>query len=186
MSSGKKCVTTYPPNSAALKMDGDVACTDAQRVGGHAVSAEGCKQLQVELIAEQILAAVAETRMRCRAPKEEGFCGRGIRAESAGSKKSASGSKENHASSREHGACSGDTQCMWTCCVNRAQVFFLCSSQWCGRVNQRSSTRRVWRNLRKNTCAAHTVPYLNRNGSPGREPTVYGVTYVREFGKLDL
>lgn len=186
MSSGKKCVTTYPPNSAALKMDGDRACTDALRVGGHAVSAQGCKQLRLELIAEQILAAVAETRMRCRAPKGEGFCGRGIRAESAGSKRSASGSKENHASSREHGACSGNTARMWTSCVNHAQVFFLSISQWCGRVNQRSSTRQVYRNLRKNTCAACTVPYLNRNGSPGREPTVYGVTCVREFGKLDL
>jgi len=128
LSSGKKCVTTYPPNSAALKMDGDVACTDAQRVGGHAVSAEGRKQLQPELIAEQILAVVAETRMRCRAPKEEGFCGRGIRAESAGSKRGACRSKENHASIREHGACSGDTAPMWTSCVNRAQVFFLCRS----------------------------------------------------------
>lgn len=128
MSSGKKCVTTYPPNSAALKMDGDVACTDAQRVGGRAVSAEGRKQLQLELIAEQILAVVAETRMRCRAPKEEGFCGRGIRAESAGSKRRASRSKENHASSREHGACSGNTARMWTSCVNRALVFFQRSS----------------------------------------------------------
>jgi hypothetical protein len=40
--------------------------------------------------------------------------------------------------------------------------------------------------LHKNICAANIVPYLNRNGSPGREPTVYGITYVREFGKLDL
>lgn len=128
MSSGKKCVTTYPPNSAALKMDGDVACTDAQRVGGRAVSAEGRKQLQPELIAEQILAVVAETRMRCRAPKEEGFCGRGIRAESAGSKRRASRSKENHASSREHDACCGNTTRMWTSCVNRALVFFQRSS----------------------------------------------------------
>jgi len=40
-------------------MDGDRACTDALRVGGHAVSAQGCKQLRLELIAEQILAAVA-------------------------------------------------------------------------------------------------------------------------------
>jgi hypothetical protein len=90
LSSGKKCVTTYPPNSAALKMDGDIACTDAQRVGGHVVSVERRKQLRLELITEQILAVVADTRMRCRALKEKGFCGRGIRAELVGSKKSGS------------------------------------------------------------------------------------------------
>jgi hypothetical protein len=90
LSSGKKCVTTYPPNSAALKMDGDIACTDAQRVGWHVVSVERRKQLRLELITEQILAVVADTRMRCRALKEKGFCGRGIRAELVGSKKSGS------------------------------------------------------------------------------------------------
>lgn len=167
-------------------MDGDVACTDARRVGGRAASVECCKQLRLELAAEQILAAVAETRMRCRAPKEEGFCGRGIRAELAGSKRGASQSKEKHASIRAHSACSGNTPHMWTCCVNRIQVFVLFIRQWCGRVNQRSTARLVYRNLRKNACAACTVPYLNRNGSPGCEPTVYGVTCVREFGKLDL
>jgi len=128
LSSGKKCVTTYPPNSAALKMDGDIACTDAQRVGGHAVSAECCRQLRQELVAEQILAVVADTRMRCRALKEKGFCGRGIRAELVGSKRSASRSKENHASSHELCTLSGNTQRMWTSCANHYQVFFLITS----------------------------------------------------------
>lgn len=40
---GKKRVTTYPPNSAALKMDGDRARTDALKVGGRAVCAEGLR-----------------------------------------------------------------------------------------------------------------------------------------------
>lgn len=44
----------------------------------------------------------------------------------------------------------------------------------------------VYRNLRKKAYAECTVPYLNRNGSPGCEPTVYGITCVREFGKIDL
>jgi hypothetical protein len=39
--SGKKRVTTYPPNSAALKMDDDIARTDAHVVGGHAACEEG-------------------------------------------------------------------------------------------------------------------------------------------------
>lgn len=78
---GKKRVTTYPPNSAALKMDGDGARTDALQVGGRAVFAEAWRRWHVENTAEQILAVVADTRMRRRAPKEEGFCGRDNRAE---------------------------------------------------------------------------------------------------------
>jgi len=81
--------------------------------------------LWLELIAEQILAVVADTRMRCRAPKEEGFCGRGLRAELAGSKRSASRSKEKYARNRKHPVCCGNTMHMWTSCVNHIQVFFL-------------------------------------------------------------
>jgi len=40
--------------------------------------------------------------------------------------------------------------------------------------------------VRENMCTETAAPYPNRNGSPGRETSVYGVTYVREFGKLDL
>jgi hypothetical protein len=81
LQSGKKRVTTYPSNSAALKMDGDGARTDALEVGGRAACAEVRGQPRMERVAEQILAAVAETRMERRAPKEEGFCGRDNRAE---------------------------------------------------------------------------------------------------------
>lgn len=63
MLSGKKRVTTYPPNSAALKMDGDRACTDALGVGGYIVCVEASDCLHVEHIMEQILAVVAETQM---------------------------------------------------------------------------------------------------------------------------
>lgn len=63
MLSGKKCVKTYPPNSAVLKMDGDRACTDALMVGGYVVCVEACNCLQVEQIIEQILAVVAVTQM---------------------------------------------------------------------------------------------------------------------------
>lgn len=186
MSSGKKCVTTYPPNSAALKMDGNIACTDAQRVGGYAASVECRRRLRHELVAEQILAVVADTRMRCRALKEKGFCGRGLRAELVGSKKGASRSKENHARIRDHCAICGNTMCMLTFNVNCNQAFFLAVCLECGWVNQRSTFAVVYHCLRKNTYTNCTMPYLNRNGSPGREPTVYGITYVREFGKLDL
>lgn len=40
--------------------------------------------------------------------------------------------------------------------------------------------------VRENMCTERVNPYPNRNGSPGRETAVDGVTYVREFGKLDL
>lgn len=40
--------------------------------------------------------------------------------------------------------------------------------------------------VRENMCTEGVNPYPNRNGSPGRETAVDGVTYVREFGKLDL
>jgi hypothetical protein len=66
-------------------MDGDRARTDAPAVGGRAACAEACLRRRVERAAEQILAAVAATRTDVRAPKEEGFCGRAIRAELAGS-----------------------------------------------------------------------------------------------------
>jgi len=90
LSSGKKRVKTYPSNSAALKMDGDRARTDAPEVGGHAVCAEARMWICVERMAEQILAVVADTRMKRRAPKEKGFCGRDNRAELVGSKRSGS------------------------------------------------------------------------------------------------
>ncbi len=42
------------------------------------------------------------------------------------------------------------------------------------------------RDVRENMYMRDCDPYLNRNGSPGREPMVDGITYIREFGKLDL
>ena len=42
------------------------------------------------------------------------------------------------------------------------------------------------RDVRENMYMKDFDPYLNRNGSPGREPMVDGITYIREFGKLDL
>lgn len=67
-------------------------------VGGRAASAEVRGWPCSELAAEQILAVVADTRVRNRAPKEKGFCGRGLRAELAGAKLA----KEKRASIRVH------------------------------------------------------------------------------------
>jgi len=150
-------------------------------VGGRGAGAEARRRLRVEPAAAQILAVVADTRMRCRALKEKGFCGRGNRAELAGAK----ATKENRASSRGR-TCTAATR---SACGQGLHAGGGSSSRRTRTLRKGQPARQcagAARRLRENTCARAGAPYLNRNGSPGREPTVYGTTYVREFGKLDL
>jgi hypothetical protein len=79
--SAKKCVTTYLPNTQALKMDGAESGAEAglslgerEEVGGRAVREEGSGRLGVEGTVVQILEGVTE--LRERAEEEKGSAGR--------------------------------------------------------------------------------------------------------------
>lgn len=79
--SAKKCVTTYLPNTRALKMDGAESRAKAglspvgEKVGGRTARGEGLGRLGVEGAVVQILEGV--TKLEERAEEEKGFTGKG-------------------------------------------------------------------------------------------------------------
>jgi len=113
----------------------------------------------VERAAAQILAVVADTRMKRRAPKEKGFCGRGIRAELAGAERGGSQSKEHCVSIRRHDSAAATRDVRGRGTQNGAGSSSLRTTVlWMGRPTKQFKTRFL-RVVRENTPVSAVTPY---------------------------